>query len=120
MSIQVQVFIVSFAFLLLCFVFELLRRKKLSEAMTLWWLFIIVLMVLLTLNSFLAIKIRELLGAAFPISVLLLFSLSFILAMLVYFSMKISVLSSQIKDIAEDIAIFKADLPQVKSDRKPH
>ncbi|MFA6548432.1 MAG: DUF2304 domain-containing protein [Candidatus Margulisiibacteriota bacterium] len=117
MSIQVQILIVGFALLLLGFIFELLRRKKLNEAMTLWWVFIIILMIFLTLNSFLAIKIRELLGAALPSSVLLLFSLSFILAMLVYFSMKISVLSNQIKDIAEDIAIFKADFDQKKADK---
>lgn len=117
MSTQVQIFIIGFALLLLGFVLDLLRRKKLNEAMTLWWLFIITLMILLTLNSFLAIKIRELLGATLPISVLLLFSLSFILAMLVYFSMKISVLSSQIRDIAEDIAIFKADFDQKESDK---
>ena len=109
MSIQVQIVIVVFSLSLLGFIFELLRRRKISEAMTLWWLFIIALMLLLTLNRFLAIKIRELLGAAFPISVLLLFSLCFILVMLVYFSMKVSVLSNQIKEIAQDIAIFKAD-----------
>lgn len=109
MSIQVQIVIVTFSLLLLFFIFELLRRKKISEAMTLWWLVIIMLIILLTVNQFVSIKIRELLGSALPVSVLLLFSLCFILVMLIYFSMKISVLSGQIKDIAQDIALFKAE-----------
>lgn len=117
MSIQVQIVIVVFSLSLLGFILELLRRRKISEAMTLWWLFIIALMLPLTLNRFLAIKIRELLGAALPISVLLLFSLCFILVMLVYFSMKISVLSEQIKDLTQDIAIFKAESLKNKNEK---
>ncbi len=107
MSTQVQIVIVVFSLLLLGFIFELLRRKKISEAMVLWWLSIIVLMIFLAINQSALGKIREIMGTAFPISALLLFSLGFILIMLVYFSMKISVLSNQVKDIAQEFAIFK-------------
>ena len=85
MSIQVQVIIVIFVLSLLGFIFELLRRKKINEAITLWWLSIIILAIFLTLNQFIMNKIRAFLGIALPISVLLLFSLCFILIMLIYF-----------------------------------
>ncbi|OGC04114.1 hypothetical protein A2276_05820 [candidate division WOR-1 bacterium RIFOXYA12_FULL_43_27] len=108
MSIRVQLAIVVLALLLLGFIFDLLRRKKISEAITLWWLFIIILMIFLTLNQDFLSRIKDVFGVALPFSVLLLFSSCFILVMLIYFSMKISVLSIQIKDIAQEFAIFKA------------
>ena len=108
MSIRVQLAIVVLALLLLGFIFDLLRRKKISEAITLWWLFIIILMIFLTLNQDFLSRIKDVFVVALPFSVLLLFSSCFILVMLIYFSMKISVLSIQIKDIAQEFAIFKA------------
>lgn len=108
MSTQVQIIIIFFALLLLGFILELLRRKKISEAITLWWLFIIILMIFLTLNQDFLSRIKDALGVALPFSVLLLFSSCFILLMLIYFSMKISILSFQIKDIVQEFALFKA------------
>ena len=89
MSIRIQILILAFVLSLLGFIFELLRRKKMSEALTLWWLSIIVLIIFLTLNQSLLDKIRDFLGVGLPLSVLLLFSLCFVLIMLIYFSMKI-------------------------------
>ena len=109
MSIRIQILILAFVLSLLGFIFELLRRKKMSEALTLWWLSIIVLIIFLTLNQSLLDKIRDFLGVGLPLSVLLLFSLCFVLIMLIYFSMKISVLSGQIKDLTQDTAIFEAE-----------
>jgi len=68
------------------------------------------LVIFLTLNQVLLNNIKYFLGVAIPISVLLLFSLCFILVMLIYFSMKISVLTNQIKDISQYVAINNAEL----------
>lgn len=107
MSPRIQIFILIFVLLILLFVFELLRRRKISEAVTLWWLFIGVIIAVLTVSKRLLLYITLSLGTALPMTTLILLSLLFILLMLVYFSMKISVLSDQLKDLTQYIAILK-------------
>ncbi|MDD5594445.1 MAG: DUF2304 domain-containing protein [Candidatus Margulisbacteria bacterium] len=107
MSPRIQIFILIFVLLILLFVFELLRRRKISEAVTLWWLFIGVVIAVLTVSKKLLLYITLTLGTALPMTTLILLSLLFILLMLVYFSMKISVLSDQLKDLTQYISILK-------------
>lgn len=109
MSPRIQIFIIAFVLFLLLFVLELLRRRKISEAVTLWWLFIGFSIVFLSVADRALLYITLFLGASLPMTTLMLLSLVFILLMLVYFSMKISILSCQIKDISQYVAIFKGD-----------
>src|SRR3989338_1933167 len=119
MSFKAQLIIIIFASMVLIFVFELLRRKKMSEATTLWWLVIIISIILLTINQPFLIEINKLFGTAYPISALMLLGLSFILLMLIYFSMKISVLSNQLKDIAQYVSILKNEIDKIiKTDKQ--
>ena len=80
----------------------------------LWWLFILLAIIFLTLNQPLLGFITTLMGIGLPVSALVLMSLSFILLMLIYFSVKISVISSQLKDIAQYLSIFKAEYDGIK------
>jgi hypothetical protein len=89
------------------FIFELLRRHKISEALTLWWMFIGLIIIILTLCKRLLLYVTVFLGTALPMTTLILFSLLFILFMLVYLSMKISVLSNQVKEISQYISILQ-------------
>lgn len=114
MSANSRIVITLFVFSVLIFVLELLRRRKISEATTLWWLFIISAIMFLTFNDRFLSYITASMRVVYPITVLILFSMFFILIMLIYFSMKISVLSSQIQEICQYIAIFKAELSENK------
>lgn len=107
MSIQTKTLIVLFVLSILIYVFNLLRRKKINEAMTLWWIFIGTLILFLTLNQKMLHYIKTLLGINYPISVFILLSLIFVLFMLIYFSMKISVLSNQVKELAQSFALLE-------------
>jgi len=77
------------------------------------------LIISLTLNQPFLIKLTYLMGAIAPASVLILFSLFFVFVMLIYFSMKISVLSNQIKEITQYIAILKAKLLKDINNKRP-
>ena len=108
MSPNIQIFILTFISLLLLFVIELLRRHKISEAATLWWLFIGIIIISLIVADKALLYITLFLGTALPMTTLILLSLIFILLMLVYFSMKVSILSDQVNELAQYIALFKA------------
>jgi len=112
-SFKAQLIIIVFALLVLIFVFELLKRKKMSEATTLWWLVIVISIIILTVHQPLLIEINKLFGTNYPISALMLLGLSFVLLMLIYFSMKITVLSNQLKDTAQYVSIFKNEVDKI-------
>lgn len=110
MPIRSQVFIIFFSLLLMFFVFALLRRRKISETITLWWLLVICLVIYLTFDKSLLNTIKDVFGVALPISALLLLSFVFVLMMLIYFSMRISVMQNQIKELTQHLALLKAEL----------
>lgn len=118
MSVQTKILIVFFVFAIMIFIFNLLKRKKISEALTLWWIFIGTIILFLTLNQPVLLYIKNLLGINYPISVLILLSLIFVMFMLIYFSMKISVLSNQVKELTQFIAILENKFVGHKNEHK--
>lgn len=89
-------------------VLELLRKKKLTESYTLLWLFIVVCTTVATWSERLLRFLTRFFGSVAPISTLTLLSLVFILVMLIYFSMKISRLAKDVKELAQQAALRAA------------
>ena len=92
-------------------VVELLRRKKLSESYTLLWLFVAVLTLVAAWSDRLLSGLALFFGAIAPVSALTLLSLVFILVMLIFFSMKVSRLDAQVKQLAQELALRSASSP---------
>jgi hypothetical protein len=115
MSLRGQVFIVSVSVLLILYVLNALRKRKINEEYCLWWIFIMVATDVLVLWPRLLIKITHLIGALVPISTLTLFALILVLAILIYFSMKISVLTNQVKELIQSAALQKKDYDELRS-----
>jgi hypothetical protein len=114
-SIRGQVFIVAVSMLLIIFVLDALRRKRINEEYCLWWICIMIATDFLVLNQWLLMKITHLVGALVPISTLTMLSLIFIGAILIYFSMKISVLSNQVKELIQTVALQKKEIDDLRS-----
>jgi hypothetical protein len=110
MSLRGQLLIIAFSFLLILYVLNALRCKKINEEYCLWWIAIMVATDILVLNQWLLRKITHMIGALVPISTLTLFALVFIIAMLVYFSTKISVLTNQVKELIQTVALQKREI----------
>ena len=115
MSIRGQAFIVIVSILIILFVLNALRRRRINEEYCLWWIFIMVATDVLVLWQRLLIKITHLVGALVPISALTLFALILVLAILIYFSMKISVLTNQVKELIQSAALQKKDYDDLRS-----
>lgn len=112
MSPKGQITIIIFGILAGAFVTDLLKRRKLNEEYCLWWLFIITATMILVVRQDLLLFITHAIGALVPVSTLTLFGLLLILGMLIYFSTKISILSNQVKDLSQYIAILKNELTE--------
>ncbi|GAB4369827.1 MAG: hypothetical protein Kow00128_16330 [Deltaproteobacteria bacterium] len=111
MSLQAKTMITLLLLGIGVFVIGLLRKRKLSESYTLLWLLVVVFTVAATwADRFLAF-LTTFFGAIAPVSALTLLSLVFILVMLIFFSMKISRLGKELKELAQQVALRLPDPP---------
>lgn len=85
---------------------ELVRRRKLREEYS--WLWLLTGTGLLTLAVWyeLLVKITRLIGAVLPTSTLFFFGLIFLLLINLHYSLKISQLTNQVKNLAQKMALL--------------
>ncbi len=108
MSLQAKLMITVLLLGNAIIVVELLRKRKLTESYTLLWLFVIVGTAAATWADRFLLGLTRFFGAIAPVSTLTLLSLVFILLMLIYFSMKISKLTRELKDLSQQVALRTA------------
>ena len=95
--------VVSFGLIL-----ELVRRRRLREEYSWLWLLTAAIMVLLVVWFPLLRVITVLIGAVTPINTLLLFAVLFLFAIAVHYSVIISRLTTQVKNLAQELALVSA------------
>lgn len=97
-------------------VIELLRKRRLTESYTLLWLLVMFCTGVATWSDRLLMGLTLFFGALVPVSTLTLLSLAFILVMLIYFSTKISRLTKELKDLAQQVALRTRPDPAPRKD----
>ena len=113
---------------LLVFIVEMVRRRRLREEYS--WLWILVAVAILVLSVwFGALKwLTHLIGAVTPVSTFFVFGILFLVVTNIYFSIKISTLTTQVKNQAQRLAIVdhyvqemrgEAEGSQVEEERQP-
>ena len=103
---------------LIILIFELVRRKKLREEYSwLWMLSGVVIFVLATWHSLL-LSITRLLGIAMPASTIFLLGVFFLILINLYFSVRISTLATQVKDLTQKQAILESSIEKSSVDRR--
>lgn len=108
MSLHAKLMISLLLFGNVVLVVELLRRKRLTESYTLLWLAVTLLTLAAAWSDRFLAMLARFFGAMAPVSALTLLSLAFILLMLVFFSMKVSRLDAQVKQLAQELALRTA------------
>jgi hypothetical protein len=94
---------------------ELIRRRRVREEYAWLWLFTGVLMILLVTWPALLRLITRLIGAVVPLTTLLIFSMIFLLAIAVHYSVIISNLTTQVKNLSQELALLKSSMTTVDS-----
>jgi len=120
MSLQAKMMITLLLLGNAVLVVELLRKRKLTESYTLLWLFVIGFTAIATWTDRLLNFLAIFFGAIAPVSALTLLSLVFILVMLIYFSMKISQLGRELKDLAQEVALRTVSIPAATTPPPDH
>ena len=90
------------------FVLELVRRRRLREEYSWLWLLTAGAMVLLAVWYRLLVVITHLVGAVTPLNTLLLCAVLFLFAIAVHYSVIISRLATQVKNLAQELALLSS------------
>lgn len=105
--------------LLFAAVLECVRRRKLLEEFTPIWITCAAAILALAVSFDLLIWLTELIGAWTPSSTVFFFGLAFLMAISLGYAIRLSKLSSQVKVLAQELALMKAAAEGELSGRSP-
>ena len=105
---------------LLVVIIELVRRRKLKVEYSWLWILAGITIVVIGLNYWLLLWLTQFIGAGWTSSTLFFFGIFFVLALCLQLSVKVSKLETQVKNIAQQLALLEPKHPPSKPDsRKP-
>jgi hypothetical protein len=107
MTGEVRVFSILVGILIFVGIIELVRRRKLREEYSWLWLLAGASIFLLSLSYDFAIIVGRVFGGILPSTILYLFAIIFLVLISLHFSVKISKLHDQVKNLAQEIALLK-------------
>ncbi len=119
LSIQAQTILILILLLIFIFVIYLLLKKKLNIEYSLIWIFLILLATLFISSNKFILFVTRIIGAKQPASTLSVISISFIFIVLIYFSMKISIISTRLKDLIQYTALLEKRLRDQNKNKCP-
>jgi hypothetical protein len=114
MPIRQKIFVILISIGLLVFIVELVRRRKLREEYSWLWLLTGIIILILASWHDLLIYVTQFIGAVLPTSTLFFMGLVFLFLIAVQFSTKISKLTDQIKNLAQENALLKKRVEKVE------
>ena len=104
-----KVFAISASFLIMAVVVELVRRRKLREEYSWLWLLTGGMIILLVVWYDLLVSLTALIGAIAPTTTLFIFGLLFLMLISLHYSIQISRLSHQVKEMGQQMALLKGE-----------
>ncbi len=107
MSPRLKVFIVLIGLSIFMGIIELVRRRKLREEYSFIWLLTGFAFVLIAIKNDILIFLSELVGIIMPVNMLFFLALIFIMLLCLYFSLRISALTTQMKNLAQQLALLQ-------------
>src|SRR5712692_1256675 len=114
MTTHQQLFAVLTSAVLFFLIIELVRRRKLREEYSWLWLLTGATTIVLVVWQQLLIMITFVVGAVSPVTTLLLFSLLFLLAIAIHYSVIISRLTTNVKTLAQEHALLAGELERLR------
>jgi len=101
------VFFLSLSVLLLLAILELVRRRALRVEYSWLWIAACLTPIILILRYDLLVELTQLVGAVVPTSTLFFLCILFLALLCLHYSIRISRMTHQIKDLAQEIAILR-------------
>jgi hypothetical protein len=110
MTIHQRIFALIMGVGILVMILEMVRRRRLEEEYSFLWLIIGLGIVVLVLWQSLLEWLTRLIGAVAPTTTIFIFGLVILVMINLHFSVKITKLGRQVKELAQQIAMFKSEL----------
>jgi hypothetical protein len=107
-DIRQKILAACFGFGLLIVIVELVRRRKLKVEYSALWILAGLAIVVVGLNYGVLLWLTSLIGAGWTSSTLFFFGIFFVLALSLQYSVKISKLEMQVKNLAQQLALLEA------------
>lgn len=99
--------------LILAGIFELLRRRQLSEKYAVLWLVVGVLLLVLTVFPGLLASVSRAFGVTVPSNLLFFVGIVFLVCVCLHLSWELSRLESESRKLAEDVAILRLEVREL-------
>jgi len=109
---QQKIFAIIASVLLMLLVVELVRRRRLREEYSWLWLLTGGVIILLVVWYDLLLWITRLIGAVAPTTTLFIFSTLFLMLISLHYSIQISKLSHQVKEMGQQLALLRGQLEE--------
>lgn len=117
MPLRQKIFAIIISLTLLVFIIELVRRKKLREEYSWLWLLTGAVILILALWYDLLQGITYLIGARLPTSTLFFLGLVFLILIAIQFSVKVSELNNQVKNLAQENGLLKNRVEELEEEK---
>ncbi len=114
MTANQKIFALTICVVIFLMTIELVRRRRLREEYSILWLTTSLLMFVLVIRYEWLEKLTYLIGAVLPTTTIFLGALLFLLLIVVQFSMKLSEISNQLKNLGQENALLRAELEKMK------
>jgi len=101
-----KIFALLLSIAILVLIIELVRRRKLREEYSWLWILTGSIMIILVVWYDALKALSNLIGAKLPTSTLFLFGLIFFMLLSLHFSVKISALTDQVKELVQQMALL--------------
>lgn len=110
MPFRQQIFALCISLLIFVFTIELVRRKRLREEYSVLWLATSFIMFVLVLKYDWLVALTRFAGAALPTTTLFIGAIIFLMLIAVQFSIKVSKLADQVKNLAQENALLRGEI----------
>lgn len=112
MSIRLKFFVIFVSLSILIGIIELVRSRKLKEEYSVLWLITGFILLIVTLKYELLVAITNFIGAVLAINTLFFLGLIFVILLSLEYSLKISSLTTQVRNLAQKLALLEGkELP---------
>ena len=113
MPFKQQLFALVVSLLVFFFTIDMVRRKRLREEYSVLWICTSVTMFILVIKYDWFVALTDMIGAVLPTTTLFLGSIIFLILLAVQFSIKISKLTDQVKNLVQDNALLRRQLEEL-------
>jgi len=115
--IRIQILAIVGSVLLIFFILDLIRRKRLREEFAILWLAMAAVFLVLSIFRGLLDRVSYFIGIGYPPAALFLFLIMGLMIILIHFSTAISELKDTQKKLVQEIGLLKAALLTNKVER---